>query len=275
MVNWISIFKHLLPRARAWKITIDKQLRKFFDGLTVLGSDSKEFIDDVYLDIEPQSTRELAEWEKQFALPTTGLTEQERRDRVDGTWKALGGQDPRYIQDTLQAAGFDVYVHEWWVPIAGRPNGGSVNGDVTPVARNPFDYLDDGTGGTSLMMLDGAADAQDGDTAVGQDGATATPVGYPLVNKIVEIAAVTMGDGAATMQDGDSQAQDGGTLWTFPRKQYTMPADPDTYPYYLYIGGETFPEQAHVPVSRMDEFEDLCLKICPAEQWLGILVNYS
>jgi len=274
MIDWLDIFKHLLPNARAWRITVDKKLRQFFQGLTGIGEDSKEFFDGIYNDLDPQKTRELDNWEQQFALPSTPLTEQERRNRLDATWKALGGQDPRYIQDTLQAAGFDVYVHEWWEPIPGRPNGGSINGDVTPVARDPFDYLDDGTGGLPFIMVDGAADAQDGDN-VAQDGSTATPAGYPLVNKILEASDEFIGDDSVSMQDGGAQAQDGGILTIYSQKQYVIPADLTKYPFFLYIGGPTFPDQATVPTARRDEFEDLCLKICPTEQWLGILVNYS
>lgn len=272
--DWLNIFKHLLPNARAWRITIDKTLRQFFEGLTGLGEDAKEFYDLVWLDICPQDTRELSAWENQFGLLDYNLTEQQRRDRLEATWKALGGQSPRYIQDTLQASGFDVYVHEFFEPSVAHPTGGSVNGDESPVTRNPFDYLDDGTGGLPFLMFDGAPDAQDGD-ADAQDGSTATPAGYPLVNKILEASDEIIGDGSATMQDGEAQAQDGGILTIYSQKQYIIPADPTKYPYFLYIGGATFPDQANVQVSRRDEFEGLCLKICPNEQWLGVLVNYS
>lgn len=274
MINWLNIFKHLLPNARAWRITIDKTLRSFFEGLTWLPADVKTFFDTVFDDIDPQKTNQLDLWENQFALRNSGLTEQERRDRLDATWKALGGQDPRYIQDTLQDSGFDVYVHEWWEPIVGRPNGGSIDGDVTPVARNPFTYLDDGTSGARFLMVDGGSDSQDGDP-VSQDGGTDAPSGYPLVNKIVESNDTIVGDGYSQMQDGEFIAQDGGVVTVYSLKRYLIPADPTKYPYFLYIGGQTFPDQATVPFSRREEFEDLCLKICPLEQWLGILVTYS
>ena len=273
-MNWLDIFKHLLPNARAWRITIDKTLREFFEGLTGLGEDVRTFYDGIFSDLDPQQTRQLPEWEKQFALPDTGLTEQERRDRLDATWKALGGQDPRYIQDTLQAAGFDVYVHEWWEPIVGRPNGGSIDFDVTPVVRNPLTYLDDGTGGIPWLMTDGTADAQDGDS-VSQDGSSNTPQGYPLVNKLLESVDSLVSDGSQPMQDGELQAQDGGTVVVYLQKQYIIPVDVTKWPFFLYIGGQTFPDTASIPISRRDEFEDLCLKICPTEQWLGILVTYS
>ncbi len=274
MMNWLNIFKHLLPNGKTWRITSNKKLRQFFNGLGGLGEDSKTYFDNVYNDIDPQKTRALEQWEQQFALTDTGLNEQERRDRLDSTWKALGGQNPRYIQDTLQQAGFPVYVHEYWEPIAGRPNGGSINGDVTPIVRDPNNYLDDGDGGLPFLMVDGGSDSQDGDT-ISNDGSTATPQGYLLVNKITVATDKVIGDGSAQMIDGGILAQDSGITTVFSRKQYTIPADPEKYVYFLYIGGETFPNQATIEISRRDEFEDLCLKICPTEQYLGILVNYT
>ena len=274
-MDWLRAFKHLLPTGKAWRLTVDKPLRRFFEGLTGAPDDVKGFYDGVYSDVWPQSTRELSQWEGQFALPASNLTEQQRRDRLEATWKALaGGQSPRYIQDTLQAAGFPVYVHEWWEPDPLQPLGGSVNGDVTPVARNPFDYLDDGTGSLPFLMIDGGADSQDGDE-LAMDGSTATPAGYPLVNKVKASNVSLIGDGSLDMQDGAPNAQDGDQQVVYAQKQYTIPADPTKYPYFLYIGGEVFPDQANIPTARRDEFEDLCLRICPTQQWLGILVNYN
>ncbi len=250
---FFRIFQHLLPNARAWRITANKQLRQFFEGLTGTGDDVKTYFDDIYNDIDPQKTRQLDEWENQFNLPNTGLTTQERRDRLEATWKLPGGQDPHYIQTTLQAAGFPVYVHEWWEPITSpnRPTGGSVNNDVTPVTRDPFAVLSDGTVG-SFTAQDNDSDTQDNDQTA-QDGASLTNVGYPLVNKIfIEISP-----------------------GVFERKNYLIPVDPLKWPYFLYIGGQVFGTSVNIPQTRRDEFEDLCLKICPMEQWLGILVTYS
>ena len=272
-MNWLNVFKHLLPNAKAWRLTIEKTLRRFFDGLTGLPEDVKTFLDCVYEDLDPFKTRALGKWEKQFALPNTGLTEQERRERLDSTWKALGGQDPRYIQDTLQAAGFDVYVHEWWEPIPGRPNGGSIDNDVTPVARNPFTYLWDGSSQRQFVGT-GHDDAYCG----GDDmfaNSQIDPPGYPLVNKIIETTKTFIGVGNDLLEcGGDSAFCNSGTI-IFTQKQHIMPADPTKYPFFLYIGGQSFPDMATVLNSRRDEFEDLCLKICPTEQWLGILVNYT
>lgn len=250
ITDWLLIIQILLPNSLALGIVITKQLRAFFDGFTDLPFSVQIFFDKIYNDINPQTTRQLDLWESQFALPYSGLTTQQRRDRLSGAWKAHGGQSPRYIQDTLHDAGFDVYVHPWWEPIPGRPGGGSVNGDVTPVARDPFLYLDDGTA-KLYSMADGLPSAEDGHQngvlpgiIVAQDGGLVEAFGYPLVN---------LGSG----------------------ETYTMPVDPSTYPHYLYIASENFPIPGSVAQSRRDEFEALLLKICPLQIWIGVIVSYS
>lgn len=242
MMLFFRIFKHLLPTGRAWRITTEKRLREFFEGLSGLGADVKTFLDLIWLDLFPASTRELDAWDKQFGLPNTGLTDQQRRDRLDATWKALGGQDPQYIQDTLQANGFTVFVHEWWVP--GSEAAVNVKACATP--RDP----------TAVLP--------------GQ------PLGYPLVNKIV----ITKPNilplcGEPLAQCGEPSALCGNyTEFTDTLKEYTVPIDPEKWPYFLYIGAQVFPGLANVDLERKDEFEALCLKICPTQQWLGILVTY-
>lgn len=268
---FFRLFQHLLPDARAWRLTIQKTLRFFFEGLAGAGSDARDFIDGVWSDLLPQTTRELALFEAQFGLPNTLTDTQERRDRLAARWQAMGGQDPRYIQDTLQAAGFDVYVHEWWVPGTEPPLG--IKAAAT--ARPPLLYLYDGLTPIPYLSEDGAADMQDGDVAVALDGAAANPTGYVLVNKLLVPTTAVRGDGSEAMADGDPLALDGSYRTTYDDKAYTIPADPATRPYFLYIGAATFPDKAQLSVSRRNEFEALCLKICPLQLWLGILVEYS
>lgn len=272
-MEWLSVFKHLLPSGRAWRLTVDKPLRRFFEGLGAPAEDARGFIDDVYSDLDPQQTRALSDWEEQFALVDNGMSVQSRRDRLEATWKALGGQSPRYIQDTLQAAGFDVYVHEWWVPSAEHPTGGSVDGDVTPTARNPFDYLWDGVSPREFVGCGHDLAYCGGDMCY--SNSQLDPPGYPLVNKVLQVTVATIGSGHVLLYSGGSSAASGAAVVGYSQKQYVMPADPTKYPYFLYVGGETFPDVATVSSSRRDEFEDLCLKICPTEQWLGILVSYT
>ena len=269
---FLRIFKHLLPNARAWRLTVDKQLRQFFEGLTTpLGDDIKLFFDLIWRDTDPQQTREISAYEKQFGLRDTGITEQERRDRLAATWRYLGGQDPRFIQDTLQANGFDVYVHEWWEP--GTEAVVGVKSCTTP--RSPLLYLRREFTNIDLLVECGEANVECGEIFA-ECGNRLEPSGYPLVNKILQTTPdlITL-CGEAIIQCGEIEASCGDYV-TFHNScvESIVPLDPAKWPYFLYIGGETFGDLAQVDPKRKDEFETLCLKICPTQQWLGILVEY-
>lgn len=266
MSLFFRIYKHLLPRGKAWSITINKKLRQFIDGLTTLPSDIKLYFDQIYGDLFPDTTRELSSWELQWGLRDVDLTEQQRRDRLDATWKALGGQSPRYIQDTLQQSGFDVYVHEWWEPESNPP-----------IVRNPLYYLDDGFHFAPIFAACGEPDALCGEPDV-QANNPRDREGYPLVNKISEVSdkyvneilcgeAITL-CGESTIVCGDYSA------FNFTPKRYIIPDDPEKWPYFLYIGDLEFPNVAEVPIERRNEFETLMLKICPTQVWIGVLVRY-
>lgn len=140
----LDTFKHLLPSGKAWRLIIDRKLRQFFEGLSVEPGDAQDYQDGTWNDYRPFTTTKLDEWEDQFGLlPIAGGTEQERRERLDAEWKALGGQDPRYLQDIVQAAGFPLFIHEWWVP-----------GTDPPVPRNPNSWIaPDGTGSFIVTQL--------------------------------------------------------------------------------------------------------------------------
>jgi len=258
---FLRIFQHLLPNARAWRLTIDKKLRQFFQGLTGLGTDIKEYVDLVWFDIFPQTTREIEAWEGQFGLPSTTLTTQERRDRLDAAWKALGGQSPFYIQSSLRNAGFDVHVHEWWGPLSvysaecdeplaecDEPLavcGNVINTVATtdPVARDPFEVLTDGTISFGYFLNSGGSVAVCGGSQAISGAANGVSGGL-LVNKPAKIA-------------------------------YEIPTNPNQWRYILYLGGETYGAKATIDLARKDEFEALCLKLCPAQQWIGLIVEFS
>jgi len=269
---FLRIFKHLLPNAKGWRITADKMLRSFFEGLSGLGEDIKTFFDLVWLDIYPESTRQLDLWEDQFALSDTGLNEQERRDRLDATWKAAGGQSPRYIQDTLRGAGFDVYVHEWWE--SGTEPDVGVKQCVTP--RSPILYLRREYTGTQSGVDCGEALAACGESFA-EAGNGVEPRGYPLVNKIL----VTQPSQLVLCDEAIAEAGEEGALcgnyvdFEDVLAPYTVPSDVDKWPFFFYIGAQSINDIAQVPSPRRDEFEALCLKICPTHLWLGILVDYN
>lgn len=110
---FLRIIQRLLPDAAAWRIVVEKMLRRFFVGLANALAFPRSFIDGVYSDLFPSTTRELTAWEQQFGL-IAGTTDESRRLQISGAWAATGGQSPRYLQDVMQQAGFPIYIHEWW-----------------------------------------------------------------------------------------------------------------------------------------------------------------
>jgi len=269
-MNFFNTIEHLLPRGKAWNLTIQKYLKMFFQGLSESPNNIKDYYYMIYLDLFASTTRELVAWENQFGIIDTGLSEEERRLRLDARWKELGGQSPRYIQDTLQAYGFDVYIHEWWE--YGTEPAVNVKQCVTP--RNPLLYLNS-NGDIVYTVQCGEPLAQCGEP-LAQCGEILGNAGYPLVNKIYESSLAYIQCGEPLAQCGEPLAQCGETLGYGQKlKQYTIPNDPDKFPYFLYIGGETFGDFATIDPKRRDEFERLALRICPCQQWLGIMVQYQ
>lgn len=261
--NMFGTLRHLLPRARAWFLTPAKALRNFIKGLSFQPYDVKLFLDQIWLDIFPYTTRDIYRWAQQFGVQIGGLTESQVRQRVDGAWKARGGQSPRYLQDTLQAAGFDVYIHEWWVP-----------GTNPPEARNPNSYLTGATGAEAVAM--GETFAVMGES-VALMGDSLIVGGYPLGSaEQSTLPIVTARAGSTTMHAGGAKALAGYFEgFEFIEQPVIIPGDPAYWPYFLYIGGPNFPGTAAIEASRKDEFEALCKRICPAQQWLGMLITYD
>lgn len=267
------IFFHLLPRGRAWALSIAKQLRQFIRGISIpLISNTKLAADVAFLDVLPQYTSRLADWEEQWGLTNQGLSEQARRDRLAATWAATGSLSPHYLQNLLQDQGFDVYVHDWWVP-GTEP---AVGVEACATARDPFTYLVDlGASNTSETQC-GEALAQCGE-ATALCGYLSGAVGYPLSNKVVATQRdFLIACGEALAQCGEATALCGQYSALTDRDiLYPLPADPDKWPYFVYIGGATFPDGAVVDSQRREEFERLLLKYCPAHMWIGVLVSYT
>jgi len=238
-------FQHLLPRARAWTLTPEKGLRKLFVALASIGDSVKGFVDRAWRDEFPEDTRSLSQWETQFGLTDADLTDEERRVRLTAAWRATGGQSPRYIQDRLQSAGFDVYVHEWWVP-SSKPPVGSKEGAIP---RNPraFSF---------------------GDTDKGA---------FPLyVNQLLSTEKVIFPRAGVPSARAGADRTRAGTFLGFSSRQreYNIPSDISKWSYFLYIGGAEYPQPSWIPAARKDEFEHLIYSLKPAQVWVAGLVSF-
>jgi hypothetical protein len=249
MSLFFRIFQHLLPDAAAWRLTIQKMLRRFFEGLSEAPAAVRQFVDDVYGDRFATTTRELAEWERQFALTSDG-DEATRRARLAAAKRAQGGQSPRYLQDLMQAAGFPVYIHEWWDPAA-LP---------TVTARNPHDYTEQPRLGSIQCRpydpegppagpLFRCREATDDD---GNPLPTTHRCNRWLINETKYIVNLNLTREAPP----------------------PVPNDPATYPYFLYWSSADINVPAQIPAARRAEFEAMLKKHCPAQHWLGTNVEY-
>lgn len=234
MSLFFRVFKHLLPRSEAWKVTINKTLRRFFEGLAGgAPTEARVFVDRVYEDVFPETTRELEAWEKQFGLePNTD--EATRRIALAAEWAATGGQSKAYLQGILQTAGFDVWLHEWWA--SGPPY----------VARDPRDYTDQPLIGTfQCSTFSNQPQCMHPQSA-----------GQPQCNRFLA---------------NDPHYIVNKTLVPFAPPP--VPDDPTFWPFFIYVGAKTFPDLAQIQPERRNELERLLLKLRPSQQWLVLLIN--
>ena len=244
-MGFLETFKHLLPRAAAWRLAAGTQLRQFFEGLAAQPDAIRTWFDLIWLDLFADTTRELDQWEKEFGLfVAAGDSEATRRLNLDAEWKAQGGQDPSYIQGILQDAGFDLYVHEWWS--SAHPF----------VARDPRNYADQPSIGTNRCA----------------------PNSF---SNVVRCAPKTF----------SNEARCNAFLDTWPRYLVNedlshrapppLPEDPGKWPYFIYIGPETLEEYdpsgdtvVRIPTIRQYELKRLLLKLCPAQHWIVLMVDW-
>jgi len=260
---FLRIFQHLLPRTQTWSLTFNKALAKFFAGLAAPFDSSdplespRAFADAVYLDAFPETTRQTSKWLKQFGLePSTNDTQQ-----LEAAWAAQGGQSPRYLQDMLQRAGFPLYVHQWWKPEvapfaqvcagdtlaqAGEPNALAADRSYNYFARDPRDY--------TAQPLEGSVEASNlSDQPQASDLPDQPQANAFLVNDV----------GYLVNSDLSRRAPP------------PIPNDANAFPYFFYIGGETFPDRVEVTAARRAELERLVLKLRPEHLWVVMLVDYD
>ena len=258
--RWFKVFKLLSPRSNAFLLFIQKKFTKFIEGLTALPADFRQYIDEIWLDIFPDTTRSIELWEKQWGIITPALDIETRRANVDTLWKLSGGQDQPYIEATLRAAGFDVYVHENNPPV------------------DPDNFL------SGIFVLQaGGLNAYAGrqDAFAGRTGGELL-VNGPILTNVALILAIAGGNNsfAGNINMNASYFEE---LTTFD-KTYQITDDPDLWPYFFFVGGTatrnashelTAIDYAEIAPEREDEFKALLLKLKPAQSWAGLIINFG
>jgi hypothetical protein len=140
MSLFFRVIRHLLPDAIAWRLREagTRFIDRFFEGLADAFASARTFSDEAYLDLFPESARTpaLLLHEHEHGL-LQASDESARRANIAAAWSATGGQSPSNLQAVVQAAGFDLYIHEWWA--SGPPW----------VARDPRDHTTHALVGTT------------------------------------------------------------------------------------------------------------------------------
>lgn len=217
-INFLKIFDLLLPRSSTFSLIIDRTFRKFFSGLAEMPTTIRIHLASIINDIFPRLTEKSKDQSNQLGAPV-----ELSRAALETEYGAIGGQAPGYIQQVLQDAGFDVYLHEWWVP-----------GSRPPVARNPFDYI----GEYQLLVND------------------ISIIERNYLYQFIEDETICfVEDNSVRFDDYDG--------YIFISKRYAMANIEDEYPKYFYIGGETFPNPAYVPIFHYSELVRLIYKLKP------------
>jgi len=229
---WTRFIAFLLPKSRAFWITVNKPLRQLFEGVAIVAKTIHDHLTDIFLDIWPTSTTKLLQWSQQM-----GFAQEQTITTIEAAWADGGGQSPSSLQERLQAAGFDVYVHEWWEVPAASP----------PVKRNPITLIN---AGNEVLV---------------NDVTVASP---KYVNQFQSVAA------GNTQFQGDNDVRFGdinGLLYL--QKNYATPSITDEYVHYWYVGDSTFPDKADVADTKYDELKRLIYKYKPTHTRVVTLVN--
>jgi len=261
MDKFFKVFTLLFPRANAFSLFIKKRLQEFIKGLSALPADFRNFINQIYLDLFPNTTQELDLWEKTFGIINPSSIEENRRMDLDAAWKAQGGQASDYIQGVLNAAGFDVQVHE---------NNPPVDPDI---------FLNS----IPVMFANGPAAFAGNDLAFAGKTGGDLLVNGPIFTNVPLYLAVA---GALNMSAGNDVAVAGQfDKFGTEEKIYQIPDDPDLWGAFFFIGGdatrnvgthelETI-ENVNIETDRKSEFIRLILKLKPVQTWAGLMVDYN
>lgn len=258
--KFFNLFKYLLPKSNVFILLYEKLITRFFEGLSAIPDDFRTYIDNIFMDLFPTSTRSPELWENQFGITDPNPDNNIRRINIDTNWKLKGGQYKQYLQNRLQEAGFDVQVHENF-PIV-----------------DPDIFVN-----SAFVATCGNAWAVCGndDAYCGRTGGLLLVNGYiPETSSVRDFLAVC-GEAYCGYQYSLC-----GYFETFiiQEKVYSVPDDSDYWGAFIFIGGDatrdpvthelTNIELVEIDESRKTDFETIILKIKPANVWAGLVIDY-
>ncbi len=254
--KFLKIYKLLLPKSHAFSLFVDNNMRKFFVSLSALPADFRNYINSIYLDLFPSTTRSLELWNKTFGITKKNSTSGD----LSSAWLATGGQSPYYLENLLRSAGFDVQVH------------------INEPAIDPALLLN-----YVPIMFCGSSNSY-----AGYEGSVCGFTGGELlVNGPVytNIPAYLSQCGGDTMVCGNDLAIVGYFEEVKTQdKIYTLPTESWQWPAVFFVGGDATRdpnthkiieiENAMIPSNKKDDIKKMIIKYKPAQTWVGLFADY-
>lgn len=258
-----ALLNSVLPEGPILTPKADDDLDKFLDVISAGIEDIRIFLEKLAYIRDPYNTFTFSDLEKEYGIITKDNISEEVRiaQLVTKIYEKAGTGSKDNLENALQRAGFDVLVHS------------------NSPAVDPAIFLDQAF---QLVCGDPVnAFCGDPNAYCGRVG------GYLLVNGAIftrRPAYLSVGDTLNAFA-GDPVCVSGYFLGLIKEeKEYSIPSDPDTWPFIFFVGGEatrggsgelTDIETADVPTERRQEFENIILAYKPIFTWAGLIINYT
>lgn len=214
--------------------------------------DLRSLLNQTVADNEGFDAIDASNWERVFGLSNNGLSIEDRRANILRRQSYPAGVAERghylLIQDELQKAGFDVYVHENRFP-DGAGNWEVQNPDNTGPQLEQFGLTEFG---------------------IGELGGEISGLDYTICANYIEesLDATFFEEESGLNQFGESEFGVG-------ELETTTSVNIDIQlRVTFFVGGEIYPSSATVPLDRKNEFRQLILKLKPAHTIAFLYINY-
>jgi uncharacterized protein YmfQ (DUF2313 family) len=250
--KFIQLSKQLLPKGRLFSIPDDGTREKLNNEDAYWNNKASDDIKGILNAILPDNANFTVEdatlWEQRLGLITNTATSLENRKlaikrKMNYPGNILARQSSDYIQDQLQAVGFDVYVHE----------------------NLPFQTVENSLGAAVGII-------QMGEGEMGDDNEMGNV--YEFFSDL--FSTYEMGDDAemGTVEMGGVHFKNivANRIDEIQDQWHGTGSDNSNI---FFIGGEIFGTFADVDETRKDEFRQLILKLKPTQTVAFLLINYT
>lgn len=239
----------LFPTGEAYNFTpngyVDKLLNAVTEGEEQVVSDIKAILHSILPDSASFDTADAVKWEIALGItPDLSSTLEQRKqvilDKLTHPQDIPARQSAQYMEDTLRAAGFDVYVHE-------NLDGSRIENIVT---SNTEQLGDDQLDGNQLG------------TPISANPDRFAPVGFGDV----QLGTHQLGEHAYIDKVVNHLEYEKDVFYKIAEPGLTN---------VIYVSGATRPEYTDVPANRRSEFRELILLLKRAKCPAILLINYT